>query len=139
MQVAPVLETERLRLRSHQSSDFADCVSMWSDPGVVRYTIRDPSPPPRTWLRILAYRGHWALLGFGYWAIEDRVSGRFVGELGFADFKRDIQPSIDARSAASLANFGTDLRRLLINCSLPPVHISGRNHSNALTGISQRK
>ena len=95
MQVAPVLETERLRLRSHQSSDFADCVSMWSDPGVVRYTIRDPSPPPRTWLRILAYRGHWALLGFGYWAIEDRVSGRFVGELGFADFKRDIQPSID--------------------------------------------
>jgi RimJ/RimL family protein N-acetyltransferase len=93
--VAPVIDTERLRLRPHQSDDFADCVAMWSDPGVVRYTIGEPSPPQRTWIRILAYRGHWALLGYGYWAVEEKTSGRYVGELGFADFKRDIVPSID--------------------------------------------
>jgi RimJ/RimL family protein N-acetyltransferase len=93
--VAPVIETERLRLRAHQSDDFADCVAMWSDPAVVRYTIGDPSPPQRTWIRILAYLGHWALLGYGYWAVEEKTSGRYIGELGFADFKRDIVPSID--------------------------------------------
>ena len=43
----------------------------------------------------MAYRGHWALLGYGYWAVEEKSSGRYVGELGFADFKRDIAPSID--------------------------------------------
>jgi len=68
---------------------------MWSDPAVVRYTIGEPSPPQRTWLRILAYRGHWALLGYGYWAVEEKNSGCFVGELGFADFKREIVPSIE--------------------------------------------
>ena len=39
--------------------------------------------------------GHWAWLGFGYWALEEKASGEFVGELGFADFKRDIQPSLE--------------------------------------------
>lgn len=92
---APILETERLRLRGHDVGDFADCVAMWSDPDVVRYTIKEPSPPQRTWLRLLSYRGHWALLGFGYWAVQEKVSGRYIGELGFADFKRAMHPSLD--------------------------------------------
>jgi RimJ/RimL family protein N-acetyltransferase len=85
---APIIETERLRLRAHDVGDFEDCVAMWSDPEVVRFTIREPSPPQRTWSRLLSYRGHWALLGFGYWAVQHKMSGRYIGELGFADFKR---------------------------------------------------
>ena len=73
--IAPVIETERLRLRPHQPDDLADCVAMWSDPAVVRYTIGSPSPLQKTWLRVLAYRGHWAMLGYGYWAVEEKVSG----------------------------------------------------------------
>jgi RimJ/RimL family protein N-acetyltransferase len=92
---APAIETERLRLRGHCVDDFADCVAMWSEPDVVRYTIGEPSPPQRTWLRILSYRGHWALLGFGYWALEERASGRYIGELGFADFKRAMKLSLE--------------------------------------------
>jgi RimJ/RimL family protein N-acetyltransferase len=34
-------------------------------------------------------------LSYGYWAVEEKSSGRYVGELGFADFKRDIVPSIE--------------------------------------------
>jgi RimJ/RimL family protein N-acetyltransferase len=34
-------------------------------------------------------------LSYGYWAVEEKTSGRYVGELGFADFKRDIVPSIE--------------------------------------------
>jgi hypothetical protein len=62
---APVIDTERLRLRPHQLGDAPDCVAMWADPEIARFTIGDPSPPPRTRLRILGYRGHWQLLGFG--------------------------------------------------------------------------
>ena len=35
-----------------------------------------------------------ALMGFGFWAVDEKASGRFVGELGFADFHRNIQPDM---------------------------------------------
>lgn len=92
---APAIETERLRLRGHSVDDFADCVAMWSDAAVVRHTIGEPSPPQRTWMRMLGYRGHWAFLGFGYWAVEEKESGRYIGELGFADFRRAMQLSLE--------------------------------------------
>ena len=44
---------------------------------------------------MLRYAGLWAFLGFGYWALEDKASGTFAGEMGFADFKREIEPSLD--------------------------------------------
>jgi RimJ/RimL family protein N-acetyltransferase len=34
-------------------------------------------------------------MGYGYWAVEEKASGRYIGELGFADFKRDNRPSIE--------------------------------------------
>ncbi|HEV2701878.1 MAG TPA: GNAT family N-acetyltransferase [Steroidobacteraceae bacterium] len=92
----PVLETERLRLLGHGIQDLPHCIELWSDPEVVRFTIGEPSPPQRTWLRILSYRGHWALLGFGYWAVHERASGRYIGELGFANFKRTLKVPLDA-------------------------------------------
>ena len=93
--LAPVLETERLILRPHSADDFAECAAMWRDPQVVRYTIGSESPPQRTWLRLLAYRGLWSLLGFGYWAVQSKSAGRYIGELGFADFHRNLEPSVD--------------------------------------------
>lgn len=92
VRVAPTLETDRLILRAHRVEDFADCVAMWRDPQVVKYTIGSEAPPQRTWQRLLAYCGHWSLLGFGFWAVESRASGRYIGELGFADFHRDSLP-----------------------------------------------
>jgi len=90
----PVIETERLRLREHRAGDFEDDVAMWADPLVVRHISGKPSTETETWARILCYRGLWTLLGFGYWAVEERASGKFVGDVGFADFKRSFEPSI---------------------------------------------
>ena len=88
----PVIETQRLRLRGHRCEDLPHCVTMWSDPIVTRFIGGTPSNEQRTWARLLSYVGHWALMGFGYWVIEERESSRFVGEIGFADFKRDAMP-----------------------------------------------
>jgi RimJ/RimL family protein N-acetyltransferase len=90
----PVIETERLRLRGHRLDDFDGCAAMWADPAVTRYIGGKPSTPQQSWSRLLSYLGHWTLMGFGYWAIESKATREFIGELGFADFKRDIQPSI---------------------------------------------
>jgi RimJ/RimL family protein N-acetyltransferase len=91
----PTIETARLRLRGHRADDFADCAAMWADPAVVRHISGRPSSAEESWARILRYAGLWALLGYGYWAVEEKVSGRFVGDVGFADFKRDVTPPFD--------------------------------------------
>jgi RimJ/RimL family protein N-acetyltransferase len=92
----PTIETERLLLRGHTVADFAALAEMWADPAVVRYIGNQPSTTEQSWARLLRYAGHWSLLGFGFWAIEERASGRFAGEIGLADFKREIDPPIGA-------------------------------------------
>ncbi|GAB6851217.1 MULTISPECIES: GNAT family N-acetyltransferase [Paraburkholderia] len=95
MQPATTLETPRLVLRPHTADDFEDSLAMWSDPQVTRYIGGKPFSREEVWARLLRYVGHWALLGFGYWAVREKTTGRFVGEAGFADFQREIEPPFD--------------------------------------------
>lgn len=92
---APVLETPRLILRTHRLDDFEPLAAMWADPVVTRHVGGGPCSAEGSWTRLLRYIGHWTLLGFGYWAIEEKESARFVGEIGFADYKRNIDPPLD--------------------------------------------
>ena len=90
----PVLETPRLRLRAHSVDDFPALLAMWSEEAVIHYIGGKRKPPDECWTRLLRYRGLWPLLGFGYWAVEEKASGRFAGDIGFGDFHRAIEPSI---------------------------------------------
>jgi RimJ/RimL family protein N-acetyltransferase len=92
---APVIETNRLRLRGHGPGDFADSADMWCDRLVYRYITGRPALESELWARILRYAGHWALLGFGYWLVEEKATGRFVGEVGFGHYKREIEPPLN--------------------------------------------
>lgn len=94
--MTPILETERLRLRGHQLADFDNSAAMWADAGVTRFIGGKPSSREDSWRRFQTYVGHWTLLGHGFWLIEEKVSGRFIGEGGFGAFKREIEPAFDA-------------------------------------------
>lgn len=89
---APVLETERLRLRGHLLKDFAACAALWGDPLVTRFIGGRPLSEEECWARLLRYVGHWRLLGFGFWVAEEKLTGSFVGELGFFEAKRALEP-----------------------------------------------
>src|SRR5689334_24822940 len=91
----PTLQTTRLTLRGHTLADFADSAALWSDPAVTRFITGRPATPEEVWTRFLRYVGHWTLLGFGYWVLHDRESGRFVGEVGFADYHRALSPPLN--------------------------------------------
>jgi RimJ/RimL family protein N-acetyltransferase len=91
----PTIETARLRLRPHRRDDFEPLVTMWADPAVVRYFGGTPTPRDEVWVKLQRIVGHWQLVGYGYWALEDKATGRFVGELGYADNMRAIEPSFD--------------------------------------------
>ena len=89
-----VIETARLTLRPHVLADFADCTAMWADPDVTRYIGGRPLTQEEVWTRLLRYAGHWSLLGFGFWAVIEKATGEYIGDIGFADFKRDIDPPL---------------------------------------------
>ena len=74
--------------------DFAATAAMWGDAGVTHYIGGRALTEEEVWARYQRYAGHWAVFGFGFWAIEELAGGGFVGEAGFAYFKRDIQPPI---------------------------------------------
>lgn len=92
--LVPVLETDRLHLRGPKPADFPDSAALWSDPVVTRFTSRKPLSEEEVWGRLLRYVGHWAWMGFGYWVVEEKETGRFAGEMGFSDWKREIKPSL---------------------------------------------
>ncbi|WP_207764775.1 GNAT family N-acetyltransferase [Hyphococcus luteus] len=90
----PILETARLILREHRLEDFPAILKMWSDPDVTRLIGGKPRAEEEVWMKFLRNAGLWAHLGYGYWVLVERDSGAVIGEIGLADFKRDLTPSI---------------------------------------------
>lgn len=93
MQV-PRLETPRLVMRRHQTDDFDEYAVMWADPVVSRYIGGKTETRQSCWARLMRQVGHWELLGFGYWIARDKESGRLVGEVGLANFRREMDPPL---------------------------------------------
>jgi RimJ/RimL family protein N-acetyltransferase len=79
----PTLETERLVLRSFREADAATFCELLQDPDVVRF-IGDGTIPSaeECWRAVAAWLGHWALRGYGPWAVTERASGTFMGRVG---------------------------------------------------------
>lgn len=101
--MVPELTTDRLKLRAHRESDLEPAFNMWSNDSVVRYTGGARLTSHETWKMMLRYGGLWMYLGYGYWVIEERDTGAFVGEAGFADFKRPLEPEIGSLPEAGWA------------------------------------
>jgi len=80
------LDTERLWLREFRGSDLDAYAAMLADPEVMRY-IGDGKTltRPESWRAIAAVLGHWQLLGYGMWAIEEKATGALLGRVGFLD------------------------------------------------------
>ena len=92
---APLLETERLVLRSFTRHDLDAHAAKLADPEVVRHLGGHAFNREDSWRRLTMAVGQWPLLGYGYWAVTSKQDGRLIGEVGFADFERDLVPGID--------------------------------------------
>lgn len=95
------IESERLVLRVITTEDFDDYRAMTADPETFRFSERGPMRSEESWSRLLRQVGHWALLGYGLFVLEEKKSGRFVGEAGFGDFRRDLGPNFDESPEAT--------------------------------------
>jgi RimJ/RimL family protein N-acetyltransferase len=93
--VVPILETARLRLRPVRPDDLDGHARMLADPDFVRFLGGTPHSREDSWRRMLMMSGLWPMLGYGYWSVEAKADGCYLGVVGFADFKRELTPSIE--------------------------------------------
>ncbi|WP_292898366.1 GNAT family N-acetyltransferase [Nitratireductor sp.] len=91
----PVLETERLVLRAHSSTDFDAFAHLWSLPEATRFTSGKPLTGEDAWRRLAMHRGMWDLVGFGYFAVTEKATGAFLGDAGVQEARRAITPSVE--------------------------------------------
>lgn len=93
--LGPTLQTPRLILRPHRLEDFEACCFLHTDTEAVRMIYQKPLTREESWQRMLRYVGHWALLGYGLLLVEERATGRVVGEVGAGDFCRGLGEDFD--------------------------------------------
>lgn len=91
----PTLATGRLILRGYRDADFDAYAAMWADPAVTRFIGGKPISREASWTRFLRQHGMWQAAGFGFWVVEEKATGGFLGEAGFHDLKRELTPSIE--------------------------------------------
>ncbi len=73
---------------------------------MLRYVGGRPLSREDSWRRMLQSVGLWQVLGYGYWCLETKGDGQYLGLVGFGDFKRALDPSIEG-----LPEMGWILRR----------------------------
>ena len=91
---APLIETERLLLRSFAADDLNAHAATLGDEQVMLHIGGKPLNREDAWRRLLSSVGMWQLMGMGAWAVERKSDGRMVGHCGFFQFERDMRPSI---------------------------------------------
>ncbi|MEM7725968.1 MAG: GNAT family N-acetyltransferase [Cyanobacteria bacterium P01_A01_bin.45] len=79
----PIIETERLILRSFREEDLNPYAQMSADEEVMRYIGNGKTlSRAESWRSIAVIIGHWYLRGYGLWAVEERESGEMIGRIG---------------------------------------------------------
>ena len=82
---AAELETERLRLRMFREADFPTYERWCANMDIMRYLGGKTFDRVQAW-RHMAYQiGHWALRGYGYYAVEEKATGALIGRVGYTD------------------------------------------------------
>jgi [ribosomal protein S5]-alanine N-acetyltransferase len=79
----PTLETARLRLPRPSERDTDPLAQMYADPRYTRF-LGDGMTADRTeaWRAIAGALGHWALRGYGFFSVEEKSAGLFIGWTG---------------------------------------------------------
>jgi RimJ/RimL family protein N-acetyltransferase len=83
LRLVPVLETPRLRLRGLEPRDLDGIAAINADAHAVRYLgSGETLDRMGSWRQLAMFIGHWALLGYGFFAVERRDDAAFLGRVG---------------------------------------------------------
>lgn len=77
----PRLETDRLILRAFREDDLDAWATFMADPETMRF-LGGPMTRGNAWRTMATTLGHWALKGYGMWAVERKSDGALMGRVG---------------------------------------------------------
>lgn len=82
--VAPTLQTPRLILRGWRPGDVEPYAAMLADDETARFITAQGRGLSATeaWNETVWLVGHWQLLGYGMFVVEERSTGAFLGRVG---------------------------------------------------------
>ena len=78
----PVLSTPRLKLRAFTTDDLEAYAEMYTHESFFAFIGGKQLSKKEVWINMATIHGHWQLLGYGIWALENRESGELVGRAG---------------------------------------------------------
>lgn len=78
----PRLETDRLILRAFREEDMDAWAAVMGDSDVMTFLGGKPMARTDAWRAMAMTLGHWALRGYGMWAVERKADGAFMGRVG---------------------------------------------------------
>lgn len=83
MTTIPTITTNRLMLRAFVQRDLEEYAAIIGDPEVTKH-LGDGKALSRgeAWRQMAMILGHWTLLGYGLWAVEERATGALIGRIG---------------------------------------------------------
>ena len=76
----PYLHTERLTLREYRREDFDAFAAHLADPVSAAHLVQ--ADRNAAWRIFCSQAGLWLLHGAGWWAVEEKATGRLVGSVG---------------------------------------------------------
>lgn len=80
MTLIPTLETDRLILRAPREDDHAREMTFYSSDH--SKFVGGQKHATDTWSTIVGRLGHWMVRGYGFWHLDDRETGLYVGRVG---------------------------------------------------------
>ena len=76
----PSLETDRLILRAPSVNDL-DAEAEFHSTDRAEF-VGGKMPREQVFKMLATFLGHWAIRGFGFWGVDEKFSGRYVGHVG---------------------------------------------------------
>ena len=69
-------------MRRWEARDAEPFVAFYADADASKFVGGPIEDPDQAWQKMAEHEGHWSLVGFGNWAVEDKESGELAGCVG---------------------------------------------------------
>ena len=76
----PTIETDRLILRAPAASDFDAMCDFYASERATY--VGGQMKPEQVWRHLATETGHWQLLGYGRWMVDEKSTGKVAGNIG---------------------------------------------------------
>jgi ribosomal-protein-alanine N-acetyltransferase len=116
------LLTPRLRLRPLVADDLDDLVAVYTHPLVAAWI--GPHSRERVEEELHRHIGYQARYGWSFWAVEERATGRFIGDCGLQPLEGhgpEVELGYDLHPDAWGRGLGTEAARATVDAAFGPL------------------